>query len=87
MDELELYNINCDGIENILINKNDGQTDISAKNDQKYRDLRKIILSQKKVIEEQADKIKILETIINKEEDINIKEDNNNNNTFMSLFK
>ena len=86
MDELELYNINCDGVENILINKNDGQTDISAKNDQKYRDLRKIILSQKKVIEEQEDKIKILETIINKEEDINIKEDNNKN-TFMSLFK
>jgi len=86
MDELELYNINCDGIENILINKNNEQTDISAKNDQKYRDLRKIILSQKKTIEDQADKIKILETIINKEEDINIKEDNNKN-TFLSLFK
>ena len=83
MKETELYKISCNNIKDILTQTKEGTT-ISVKNDMKYRDLRKIILQQNKKIDEQASKIKILEGLVSKENNINL---NNDDNSIMTFFK
>ena len=84
MKETELYKISCNNIKDILSQTKEG-TPVSVKNDMKYRDLRKIILQQNKKIDEQASKIKILEGLVSKENNINL--NNDDNNSIMNFFK
>lgn len=84
MKETELYNISCNNIKDILSQTKEG-TSVSVKNDMKYRDLRKIILQQNKKIDEQASKIKILEGLVSKENNINL--NNDDDNSIMKFFK
>ena len=70
MDENDLYKIDCENIENIISkikNKPLNSEEVSVSNDKKYRDLRKIIMQQKRQIDELESKIKILENIISKD--------------------
>jgi hypothetical protein len=67
MDENDLYMIDCENIENIISKiKNKPIEEVSASNDKKYRELRKTIMIQRKEIDDLKSKIKILETIVNK---------------------
>ena len=66
MKETELYNIECNNIEDILIKKKEQVIDVTVKNDKKYRDLRKIIMIQNKKLEEKDSQIKILEELLSK---------------------
>ena len=85
MKETELYNIDCNNIEDILTQKKEQVVEVTVKNDQKYRDLRKIILTQKRKIDEQASQIKILEELLSKENNINLK--NKDDNIIMNFLK
>ena len=65
--ELNMYDVECDNINNMLLKKEElvkEQVPVNVINDQKYRELRGIILEQKKIIKEQADRIKSLESIV-----------------------
>ena len=65
--ELNMYDVECDNINNMLLKKEGlvkEQVPVNVINDQKYRELRGIILEQKKIIKEQADRIKSLESIV-----------------------
>ena len=65
--ELNLYDVDCDNINNMLMKKEElvkEKVPVNVMNDQKYRELRRIILEQKKIIKEQADRIKSLEAVI-----------------------
>jgi len=84
MKENELYNIDCNNIEDILIKKKEQVIDVTVKNDKKYRDLRKMIMIQNKKLEEKDSQIKILEELLSKENNINL---NNKDNYIMNLFK
>jgi len=84
MKETDLYNIDCNNIEDILTKNNENNVVVTVKNDQKYRDLRKIILHQKKKIDEQSSKIKILEALISKENNIDLNK--NDDNIIMKFF-
>ena len=84
MKETDLYNIDCNDIEDILTKNNENNVVVTVKNDQKYRDLRKIILHQKKKIDEQSSKIKILEALISKENNIDLNK--NDDNIIMKFF-
>ena len=84
MKETDLYNIDCNDIEDILAKNNENNVVVTVKNDQKYRDLRKIILHQKKKIDEQASQIKILEELISKENNIDLNK--NDDNIIMKFF-
>ena len=65
--ELNMYDVECDNINNMLLKKEElvkERVPVNVINDQKYRELRAIILEQKKIIKEQADRIKSLESIV-----------------------
>ena len=65
--ELNLYDVDCDNINNMLMKKEElvkEKVPVNVMNDQKYRELRRIILEQKKIIKEQEDRIKSLEAVI-----------------------
>ena len=65
--ELNLYDVDCDNINNMLMKKEElvkEKVPVNVMNDQKYRELRRIILEQKKIIKEQEDRIKSLESIV-----------------------
>tara|TARA_A100001015_G_C14676939_1_gene589161 strand:+ start:515 stop:730 length:216 start_codon:yes stop_codon:yes gene_type:complete len=66
--ELKMYDVNCDNINNLLLKKEEIVKDkvpVNVINDKKYRELRRIILEQKKIIKEQEDRIKTLESALN----------------------
>ena len=63
--ELYMYDVECDNINDMLQKKqNDVKQNVpvSAVNDEKYRELRSIILQQKSIIKQQADQIRLLKT-------------------------
>ena len=65
--ELNMYDVECDNINNMLLKKEElvkERVPVNVMNDNKYRELRAIILEQKKIIKEQADRIKSLESVI-----------------------
>ena len=65
--ELNMYDVECDNINNMLLKKEElvkERVPVNVINDQKYRELRTIILQQKKLIKEQADRIRSLESMI-----------------------
>ena len=65
--ELNMYDVECDNINNMLLKKEElvkERVPVNIINDQKYRELRGIILEQKKTIKEQSDRIKSLESIV-----------------------
>lgn len=66
--ELNMYDVECDNINNMLLKKEEltkEKVPVNIINDNKYRELRTIILQQKKLIKEQADRIKSLEALVN----------------------
>uniref|UniRef100_A0A6C0C7Z2 Uncharacterized protein n=1 Tax=viral metagenome TaxID=1070528 RepID=A0A6C0C7Z2_9ZZZZ len=71
MDELNLYQIDCENIENIIdkINKSSSNLEdkeVSVKNDEKYRALRATIMEQRKKIKELESQNKILQELTSK---------------------
>ena len=68
INELDLYDVNCDNINEILLKKENIAKEtipVNVINDEKYRHLRSIIVQQKNIIKQQADQIKTLESVIN----------------------
>ena len=66
-NELNLYDVDCDNINNMLLKKEElvkERVPVNVMNDNKYRELRGIILEQKKIIKEQSDRIRSLEAVI-----------------------
>ena len=71
MDELNLYQIDCENIENIIdkVNKRSVKLEdkeVSVNNDEKYRSLRTVIMKQRKEIDDLKSKNKILEELVSK---------------------
>ena len=67
MDESKLYDVECDSINQMLLKKEElvkETVPVNVINDESYRKMRGIILQQKKLIKEQADKIRSLEALI-----------------------
>tara|TARA_B100000035_G_scaffold282862_1_gene264691 strand:- start:849 stop:1082 length:234 start_codon:yes stop_codon:yes gene_type:complete len=65
--ELSMYDVECDNINNMLLKKEEivkERVPVNVMNDNKYKELRSIIVKQKKTIKEQADRIKSLESVI-----------------------
>ena len=65
--ELSMYDVECDNINNMLLKKEEivkERVPVNVMNDNKYKELRSIIVKQKKTIKEQADRIKSLESMI-----------------------
>ena len=63
--ELYMYDVECDNINDMLQKKQDDvkqNVPVSAVNDEKYRELRSIILQQKSIIKQQSDQIRLLKT-------------------------
>ena len=68
INELDLYDVNCDNINEILLKKENIAKEtipVNVVNDEKYRHLRSIIVQQKKIILQQADQIKVLKSTAN----------------------
>ena len=68
INELDLYDVNCDNINEILLKKENIAKEtipVNVINDEKYRHLRSIIVQQKKIILQQADQIKVLKSTAN----------------------
>ena len=66
INELDLYDVNCDNINEILLKKENIAKEtipVNVINDEKYRQLRSIIVQQKKIILQQADQIKTLKSV------------------------
>lgn len=67
--ELNMYDVECDNINNMLLKKEELVKDrvpVNVMNDNKYRELRRIIVQQKKTIKDLQDRIKSLEAIVPK---------------------
>ena len=65
-NELDIYDVNCDNINEILLKKENIAKEtipVNVINDEKYRHLRSIIVQQKKIILQQADQIKTLKAV------------------------
>ena len=65
-NELDIYDVNCDNINEILLKKENIAKEtipVNIINDEKYRQLRSIIVQQKKIILQQADQIKTLKAV------------------------
>ena len=63
--ELYMYDVECDNINDMLQKKQDDvkqHVPVNAVNDEKYGELRSIILQQKSIIKQQADQIRLLKT-------------------------
>jgi hypothetical protein len=68
INELDLYDVNCDNINEILLKKENIAKEtipVNVINDEKYRHLRSIIVQQKKIILQQADQIAVLKSTAN----------------------
>ena len=66
--ELNMYDVECDNINNMLLKKEElvkERVPVNVMNDNKYRELRSIIVQQKKTIKTLEDRIKSLESIVN----------------------
>ena len=63
MDELNLYNIECNNIQDILNRKKNVSKEVSSNNDEKYRELRKTIMLLRKENSELKSQLKILKEL------------------------
>jgi hypothetical protein len=64
--ELNMYDIECENINEMLRmkqNKVKENVPVNIINDEKYRELRGIILKQKQIINKQADEIALLKSV------------------------
>jgi len=64
--ELNMYDIECENINEMLRmkqNKVKENVPVNIINDEKYRELRGIILKQKQIIKKQADEIALLKSV------------------------
>jgi len=67
--ELNMYDVECDNINDMLLKKEElvkEKVPVNVMNDNKYRELRRIIVQQKKTIKDLQDRIKSLEIIVPK---------------------
>jgi hypothetical protein len=67
--ELNMYDVECDNINDMLLKKEEfvkKRVPVNVMNDTKYRELRKIIVQQKKTIKELEDRVKSLEAVVPK---------------------
>ena len=65
-NELNMYDIECENINEMLRmkqNKVKENIPVNIINDEKYRELRGIILKQKQIIQKQADEISLLKSV------------------------
>ena len=63
MEELNLYNIECNNIQDILNSKKNVSKEVSSNNDEKYRELRKTIMLLRKENSELKSQLKILKEL------------------------
>ena len=63
MDELNLYNIECNNIQDILNRKKNVSKEVASNNDEKYRELRKTIMLLRKENSELKSQLKILKEL------------------------
>lgn len=63
MDELNLYNIECNNIQDILNRKKNVSKEVSSNNDEKYRELRKTIMLLRKENSELKSQLKIFKEL------------------------
>ena len=66
-NELNIYDVNCDNIDGLLNMKQNVMKEVvpvNIVNDEKYRQLRSIIIQQKSIIKKQAEQIKVLKISI-----------------------
>ena len=67
--ELNMYDVECDNINNMLLKKAElvkERVPVNIMNDNKYRELRSIIVQQKKTIKTLEDRIRSLEAVVPK---------------------
>jgi len=67
--ELNMYDVECDNINNMLLKKEElvkERVPVNIMNDNKYRELRSIIVQQKKTIKTLEDRIRSLEAVVPK---------------------
>ena len=67
--ELNMYDVECDNINNMLLKKEElvkERVPVNVMNDNKYRELRSIIVQQKKTIKTLEDRIRSLEAVVPK---------------------
>jgi len=65
--ELNMYDVECDNINNMLLKKEElvkERVPVNVMNDNKYKALRSIIVQQKKTIKTLEDRIRSLESIV-----------------------
>ena len=65
--ELKMYDVDCDNINDMLLKKEEfvkEKVPVNVMNDTKYRELRRIIVQQKKTIKELEDRVKLLESTV-----------------------
>lgn len=63
MEELNLYNIECNNIQDILNRKKNVSKEVSSNNDEKYRELRKTIMLLRKENSELKTQLKIFKEL------------------------
>ena len=63
MEELNLYNIECNNIQDILNRKKNVSKEVSSNNDEKYRELRKTIMLLRKENSELKSQLKIFKEL------------------------
>ena len=66
-NELNIYDVNCDNIDDLLNMKQNVMKEVvpvNIVNDEKYRQLRSIIIQQKSIIKKQSEQIKVLKISI-----------------------
>lgn len=63
MDELNLYNIECNNIQDILNRKKNVSKEVASNNDEKYRELRKTIMLLRKENSELKSQLKIFKEL------------------------
>ena len=67
--ELNMYDVECDNINDMLLKKEEfvkKRVPVNVMNDTKYRELRSIIVQQKKTIKTLEDRIRSLEAVVPK---------------------
>jgi len=65
--ELKMYDVDCDNINDMLLKKEElvkEKVPVNVMNDNKYRELRRIIVQQKDTIKKLEDRVRVLESTV-----------------------
>ena len=65
--ELKMYDVDCDNINDMLLKKEElvkEKVPVNVMNDNKYRELRRIIVQQKETIKKLEDRVRVLESTV-----------------------